>query len=189
MVLSPFIARRGTACNNRRGKFLHTDRRARFGKKKSTPAPTPPEVNREIYGMPAFEYESYEYGLYKNKIGIEGSALGSITGNRIMEMAAMDPGNFAMWWNIGHPGYAGSSIGSRAAMSMADPSSRGYDPRITSAYNAWLGAGTPGNPTKQTMGYVVININGGDTDKIKTAVSQALAEQFGPVASARIVLG
>jgi len=55
-----------------------------FGKKKKRPQQ---EVSpqRDIYGMPAFEWESYLYNLYKNEKALSAYALGSVYGTRLSE--------------------------------------------------------------------------------------------------------
>jgi hypothetical protein len=58
-----------------------------FGKKKKKAPEVSP--NRDIYGMPAFEWESYLYNLYKSEKNLTPYALGSVYGTGLSE------GNYA----------------------------------------------------------------------------------------------
>lgn len=58
-----------------------------FGKKKKKREDPAQDPRRDIYGMPAFEWESYLYNLYKNDKQISAYALGSDSNVRLMESA------------------------------------------------------------------------------------------------------
>lgn len=104
-----------------------------FGKKKEAPKQED-SIDRMLYGMPAFEYESYLYNLTK-KSPNKSHAYGSIYSKIVRDHAS------------------------------------GYRP---------AGAGSSGET------FIQININGGNIDQVKKVVDDALARNFGPVASIKV---
>jgi len=68
-----------------------------FGGKKSTPAPDP--ANRELYGMPDFEYESYLYNLFERKYDLL-VPKGSNTDTRLVNISSMEDMPTDLWGRV-----------------------------------------------------------------------------------------
>lgn len=57
-----------------------------FGKKKKKEPPKQEDPQRDIYGMPAFEWESYLYNLYKSQEGLTSKNTGSLSNTRMADV-------------------------------------------------------------------------------------------------------